>query len=95
MNRRKLKPISSESLKALALGWKTGKTSRYRMRCHAIYLMHSQKKGLNDIVALYKVDRDTASRWLNRYEAEGIRGLLDRPKTGRPINNKESLLKKI
>ena len=95
MNIRKLKPISPEELSRLEEGYKTGKKSRYRLRCQAIYLMHSQSKSLNDIVSLFEVDRDTASRWLNRYEAEGLSGLEDRPKPGRPISKQEEVLKKI
>jgi transposase len=95
MKRRELKPIKEGDIEALYEGYEKGEKKRYRRRCHAIYLMYSQGKSLNEIVSLFNVDRDTASRWLNRYESEGIGGLKDRPIPGRPLESEEEVAKKI
>jgi hypothetical protein len=34
-------------------------------------------------------------RWLNRYEKEVLKGLLDRAKSGRPVASEKEVLKKI
>ena len=83
------------NIEGLYEGYEKGEKKRYCRRCHAIYLMYSQGKSLNDIVSFFKVDRDMASRWLNRYESEGIGGLEDRPIPGRPLESEGEVAKKI
>ena len=50
---------------------------------------------MNDVTELFSVHRETVSRWIKRYESDGIQGLKDKLKSGRPIANKSNLLKKI
>ena len=52
-------------------------------RCRAMMLSH---KGytINDLADIFDVDRDTITIWFNRYESQGIEGLKDQPRSGRP-----------
>ncbi len=51
-------------------------------RCRAMMLSH---KGytINDLADIFDVDRDTITNWFDRYEAQGISGLKDLPRSGR------------
>lgn len=33
---------------------------------------------------MFSVDRDTVSRWFDEWEKEGLKGLHDQPRSGRP-----------
>ena len=52
-------------------------------RCRAMMLSH---KGytINDLSDIFDVDRDTITNWLDKYKSEGISGLKDLPRSGRP-----------
>jgi transposase len=82
---------------SLETGWKTGKKSTFRNRCHYI-LLSNQRMTINEIGAIYNKGYQAISRWLNRYEKEGISGLHTGKGKGRPaiirIDN-ESEIKKV
>ena len=44
-----------------------------------IVLWHAEGRPKKDIAVLAGVSRPTVDRWLRRYDAEGVAGLLDRP----------------
>ncbi len=52
-------------------------------RCRAMLLSH---KGytINDLADIFAVDRDTVTNWFDKYESEGISGLKDSFRSGRP-----------
>lgn len=52
-------------------------------RCRAMMLSH---KGytINDLADIFDVDRDTISSWFDNYESQGIKGLQDHARSGRP-----------
>jgi transposase len=54
-----------------------------RTRCQII-LLSAQGYGVPEIARLTFFDADSILFWLDRYEAEGLAGLEDRPKSGRP-----------
>lgn len=54
-----------------------------RIRAHAILLNHEGFK-LNEIAGFYNVCRQTVSTWVHAWEDNGICGLLDDPRSGRP-----------
>lgn len=95
MKQRAKKALSKEEILELERGHKEGAQSRYRNRCQAVLLFHNQGKTMKELLGIYGIDRDTLSRWLNRYEKEGVKGLLDRPKSGRPVSSEKEVLKKI
>jgi transposase len=55
-----------------------------RMRAHGI-LLSSQKYSINEIAAIYNVDRDTVSIWINKWESYGLAGLYNLDRSGRPL----------
>lgn len=57
--------------------------SRTRKRAHMILLSASGYKR-NEIAAIYKVKPDTVSGCFKRWEEEGLVGLVDKPREGRP-----------
>jgi len=59
------------------------KDSREIGRCRAMLLSH-KGYSINDLADIFEVDRDTITNWINRYEFEGISGLKDEPRSGRP-----------
>lgn len=54
-----------------------------RTRCQMI-LLSAQRYSVAQIAGLTFYDQDTVLYWLDRYEAEGLDGLEDRPRSGRP-----------
>ena len=54
-----------------------------RKRAHAILLSCSGFK-LSEIAQIYETSRQTASSWIHSWEADGICGLLDKSRSGRP-----------
>lgn len=54
-----------------------------RTRCQMI-LLSVQRYSVAQIAELTFYDQDTVLYWLDRYEAEGLDGLEDRPRSGRP-----------
>ena len=54
-----------------------------RMRAHAI-ILSNRGYSIQEIAELYTVCRQTVSSWLSGWEDEGVVGLIDKPRTGRP-----------
>ena len=58
-----------------------------RTRCQMI-LFSSSGYSVSDIAKLTMFEEDTVLYWFNRYEAQKIKGLEDRPRSGRPPKSK-------
>ncbi|WP_375558679.1 helix-turn-helix domain-containing protein [Bernardetia sp. OM2101] len=88
--------LSIEEVSSLEQGWKEGKSSTFRTRCHYILLSHQGKK-VSEIMDFYQVTRQLVIRWFNRYEKEGIAGLETSKGQGRRpilrIDNEEEMNK--
>ena len=56
---------------------------RVRKRAHSA-LLNNRGFSIAQIAEIYQVDRDTVSRWLDRWSENGVDGLLDKPRSGRP-----------
>jgi transposase len=56
---------------------------RARMRAHSLLLSH-QRYTIPQIARLYQVDQRRVSAWIERWQAWGLVGLYDRPRSGRP-----------
>lgn len=67
---------------------------RERQRARAILWSH-QGQDMESILRLLKVDRDTLSSWFTRWEREGMTGLQDKPRSGRPPANSEAEKKNL
>ena len=59
-----------------------GEKRALRRRAHAI-LLSDQGHTINQISEILQVRRDAVSRWLKQWEASGLDGLIDKPRSGR------------
>jgi transposase len=75
--------LSSEELAALQELYRQTKDADVRSRCQMILLSND---GLSPpaIAAQVRFHRRTVTRYIQRYEAEGLAGLLTKPRSGRP-----------
>ncbi len=78
-----IEPIESESKKYLKDLVKNSRVYRMRIRAHAI-LLSERKYNIDALADIFDVHRDTVSRWIESWEKNGIEGLKDAPKPGRP-----------
>jgi len=79
-----LRPLTDEEtteLRVLAHGQKV--EARLRDRARICWLSHEGKR-VREIVALIAADEQSVRRWISRCNAEGVAGLADLPRTGRP-----------
>ena len=80
---KRIRPLSLVECETLRAAWKDGPNSRVRQRAQAVYLAH---RGYTRIAlaALFEVGVDTISAWLDGWERDGLCGLSDEPRSGRP-----------
>lgn len=57
---------------------------KVRQRAQAILLSH-QGYTINQLQAIFQINRDYISLWIDRYNRQGIQGLEDLPRSGRPL----------
>ena len=78
-----IKPLSESERTTLQEALKYGPGARVRQRAHAVYL---SGKGftLSQLEVIFEAERDTLSGWLDAWEAHGVMGLYDAPRSGRP-----------
>ena len=81
-----LTPVEEVTLKA---AWHYGPTPRVRQRAQAVYWSH-QGYGLSAIAKALEAHYTSVSGWLDRWETQGLRGLYDEPRSGRPTIYTES-----
>ena len=62
---------------------RTSKSYKVRKRAHAI-LLSSKKYKIDQLASIFDVDRDTIADWLGRWEENGVLGLQDAARPGRP-----------
>jgi len=75
--------LTDEQRQGLEMTLKQDSSSRARARAHSI-LLSSRGTTINEIAAIYQVDRDTVSSWLKNWEEQGTDSLHDKPRSGRP-----------
>ena len=61
---------------------KQSDSQRVRDRAHGI-LLSDEGYTINEISDIFRVDRDTVSRWIKKWEKDGIEGLYDKLRSGR------------
>jgi transposase len=64
--------------------YQTTKLPRIRTRAQMMLLSVEQALKVPQIAQIVRESERTVQRWLKRYQAEGINGLQDAPKTGKP-----------
>ncbi|MBK8507432.1 MAG: helix-turn-helix domain-containing protein [Candidatus Competibacteraceae bacterium] len=81
---KRIGPLSEAECETLRAAWKDGPHGRVRQRAQAVYLAHRGYRRIA-LAALFEVDVDTISAWLDGWEREGLRGLYDGTRAGRPV----------
>lgn len=76
-------PLSDAEEETLQQCHKNHDNRRVRSRAHGILLSTSGYQR-NEIAQIYCVDPRTISSWIDRWENNGIAGLSDQPRHGRP-----------
>lgn len=77
--------LTEEEREALDLGFRTGTSAVFRQRCHYI-LLSDQGHKIKDIVATYRICRQSVAKWFDKYESLGIKGLMTKEGQGnKPI----------
>ncbi|MEM9831394.1 MAG: helix-turn-helix domain-containing protein [Bacteroidota bacterium] len=74
--------LSEQERTVLLAGYRQGKSSAFRQRCHMI-LLKSEGRTSQDVAAILGSNLVSVNNWLTRYEREGIHGLGTRPGRGR------------
>jgi transposase len=69
---------------ALAYLYRTTKDPRLRTRAQMVFLAAEQRLKVPQIAAIVRESEATVLRWLKRYLAEGLNGVQDAPRPGRP-----------
>jgi transposase len=64
--------------------YRTTKAPRLRTRAPMVLLSADQGLKVPQIAAIVRESEATVLRWLNRYRGEGLEGLQDAPRPGRP-----------
>lgn len=80
---RFVSPLSEAEIQALRNAHEHGATPALRRRAQAI-LFSNDDHTINQISEIFAVRRDTVARWLDAWEREGLDGLTDKERAGRP-----------
>ncbi len=78
-----IKPLSEIEKLTLREAYMNHIQFRVRHRAHAL-LLNNRGYSIAQLQRVFEVNRDTVSAWLDRWENEGIVGLFDAVRTGRP-----------
>ncbi len=82
MGKTKVIELTTEQRLKLENGYKNGTSHSFRQRCQMI-LLKSEKRTSVEITLILGGCEMVVNNWLNRYEAEGIKGLETRAGRGR------------
>ena len=80
---RRIQNLPDEERIALEKLYRKTDNANVRTRCQMI-LFSSSGHSVADIAKLTLFEEDTVLYWFDRYEAEKVKGLEDRPRRGRP-----------
>jgi len=80
---RFIKKLTKRQIQQLVDQKDHGTTPRIRHRAHAILLSH-QGTTVVELARIFQTSRTTISQWLDRWDAEEIDGLADKPRPGSP-----------
>jgi len=73
---------------------KKEKNHKFGTRMLAVKMYRLNKMRVKDIVNIIDCSENTIYRWIERYDHEGLDGLRDRPRSGRPPFITHNVLKK-
>jgi transposase len=78
-----VKPLNDTEIETLQQMHAHHPSRRARMRAHSLLLSH-QRYTVPHIARIYQVDPRRVLAWMDRWQAWGLVGLYDRPRSGRP-----------
>lgn len=84
---RQIQTLPEEERKELESLYRRTDNADVRTRCQMV-LFSSKGYSVAEIAKLTLFEEDTVLYWFNRYEAEKLKGLEDRPRSGRPRKSK-------
>lgn len=79
-----LEALPAQALQELDELCRTTKLARMRTRAQMLLLSAEQGLKAAQIAPLVRESERTVQRWLSRYQAEGVQGLYDAPRSGKP-----------
>jgi len=62
---------------------KTRNTGYLRKRIKAVLMIGEEKKKQKEVAEKCKIGIRALNHWLSRYRAEGLKGLIDKPRPGK------------
>src|SRR5688572_23273330 len=80
----RLDDLSADQLRELDELYHTTHDVRVRTRALMILLAAEQRLVASEIAAIVRESAETVRRWFRRYQAEGVNGLADAPRPGKP-----------
>jgi len=80
---RYIRELSAAERDVLRQLYRETKDADLRTRSQML-LLSAEGHSVGEIAQLTFFDEDSVLYWFNRYEAEGLTGLEDRPRSGRP-----------
>lgn len=89
MGKTRTVELSVEEKRALEEGYRLSKSHAFRARCQLV-LLKSQGRTSKDVGQIVEMNQVSVNNWLDRYQAEGIAGLITKPGRGRkPVLDQE------
>jgi transposase len=88
-------PLTQEQLTKLEELYHKTDTPRYRTRAQMVLLSAEQGLKAEEIAQIVRESYITVLRWLKRYIAEGVEGLMDAPRSGRSSTVTEDYRKRL
>lgn len=82
MGKIRIIELTVEQQKALREGYQLGSTHAFRKRCQLI-LLKNEGRTSKEVSQIIKINEVSVNNWLDRYQAEGIKGLMTKPGRGR------------
>ncbi len=82
MGKIRIIDLTFEQNKALQEAYQRGKTHAFRKRCQLI-LLKSEGRTSKEVSQIIKMNEISINNWVDRYELEGITGLMTKPGRGR------------
>lgn len=79
-----LPPLAKEQHEALEALYQQTKDVRIRTRAQMVLLSVEKQYPAQQIAEIVRESQQTVLRWLKRFQAEGVNGLSDAPRSGRP-----------
>jgi transposase len=88
-------PLNAVQRDELDRLYRTAKVPRWRTRAQRVLRSAERELNVFEIAAIVRESDDTVASWLKRYLAEGLDGLKDAPRPGRPSDITEDYRSKL